>query len=312
MMASPLGRAIRRALRAPEEWAEAVFQWTRRPLPGAPPSRPVFVLGLPRSGTTLIYQYIVHRKHVAYFTNGVGKRVWSPSLTTYLQSRLHPPYRSDFVSHYGRSEGPMAPREAGSLWLRFFDIDAYQSFDDLTPDAVGRLRAMVHCVETIFDGAPFVNKNVKHLLRIDALAGVFAESSFLVVHRDVADVALSVLRGRVRYSGGANKWFSARPKNYEQLIQLSAVDQVVGQVIGLDRCMKEDLSRLDSLRVHGVEYDHFCANPDVVIDTVPVLARCRDKNAASASFQIRHNHPENETEEELVEKVRRASALPPV
>ncbi len=305
-MASIVGKMVHRALRAPEEAAEAVFESAHHPRSGAPPSAPVFILGLPRSGTTLIYQYIVHRKHVAYFTNGVGKRVYSPCLISYLQRRRNEPYRSDFVSKYGRSDGPMAPREGGSLWLRFFDLDAYQSFADLSPRVVSRLRVLVGCVEAIFDGAPFVNKNVKHLLRIDALAKIFPDSSFLLINRDIADVALSVLRGRVQYSGGAAEWFSAKPENYKELVDLDPVDQIVGQLVALDRRLRADLALLEPSRVHEVHYDDFCARPDNVVDGVPVLARCAEKNAAVTSFEVRHNRPQNEDEERLVEGVRRA------
>ena len=40
----------------------------------------LFILGPPRTGTTLIYQYIAHRLNVAYFTNGVGRYPLAPGI----------------------------------------------------------------------------------------------------------------------------------------------------------------------------------------------------------------------------------------
>ena len=87
---------------------ESSFQ--RKCLQGhTPATDQLFILGLPRSGTTLLDQYIVHRKDVAYFTNGVGDNPSQPCLTSSRQRLENPPYISDFASRYGRSEGPMAP-----------------------------------------------------------------------------------------------------------------------------------------------------------------------------------------------------------
>src|SRR5262249_22455123 len=73
---------LRAAARAasPREWLERVALWKTWRL-----ERPVvFVLGLPRSGTTLVSQYLAHRFEVAYWTNGVGRHPRAPLVTTWL------------------------------------------------------------------------------------------------------------------------------------------------------------------------------------------------------------------------------------
>ncbi|MDH3521638.1 MAG: sulfotransferase, partial [Myxococcales bacterium] len=213
---------------------------------GTAPGPQLFILGLPRTGTTLIYQYIVHRCAVAYFTNSVGRRFHDPCRATWRDISAHPPYRSDFTSRYGRSEGVMAPREAGNFWLRFFDIDAYQRFADVAPRKVEALRRAVRCVQALFGGAPFVSKNVKHLLRIDALARIFRDGHFLVVERDRSDVGLSILRARREVGGSSEAWFSARPPEYDSLRGCDPVEQVCAQIVGLERRLAADLAALDA------------------------------------------------------------------
>jgi hypothetical protein len=308
-MSGGIARAIGgRVDRAGQRAAEAVFTRAALRHAGGEAGRQLFILGLPRSGTTLVYQYIVHRKHVAYFTNGVGRHSHAPCLTSFLQKRRHPPYQSDFASEYGRSAGPMAPREAGAFWPRFFDIDAYQTLDDVRPADVERLRRTIRCMQVLFDDAPFVNKNVKHLLRIEALAAIFPRSHFLVVTRDLGEVALSVLRGRVRHSGGVEAWFSAKPRNIDALLSLPPVEQVAGQIEALQRSIADDLSPLDASRVHRVVYEEFCARPETVFESLgEAFAGLPDKNEPAAGFEVRRSTPENEDETRLLERVGRGA-----
>ena len=64
------------------------------------PNAPIiFIVGLPRSGTTLVYQYLVHRLKVSYFTNGVGSYPRAACITTFIQHIRHGDYVSDFESN---------------------------------------------------------------------------------------------------------------------------------------------------------------------------------------------------------------------
>jgi len=266
----------------------------------------LFILGLPRTGTTLVYQYIVHRLHVAYFTNAVGEHPYDPCRTTWAQIRSGGTYRSDFESEYGRSRGDLAPREAGNFWLRFFDIDAYQVPGGVRESDLAELRETIFCAQALFDGAPFVNKNVKHLLRIPVLNASFPDPHFLVVGRDRMDVALSLLRVRLDTLGSYDAWTSVKPPTYDSLRALDPVEQIVGQIAGLERRMDDDLAAVDAGRVHRVDYDSFCRAPDSLIEACGTALRgVAEKNPPVAGFAIRHSEPRNETEARLAERVRK-------
>jgi hypothetical protein len=270
----------------------------------------LFILGLPRSGTTLVYQYIVHRLHVAYFTNAVGRRPYDPCRATWEQVRSGDTYRSDFQSEYGRSRGDLAPREAGNFWLRFFDIDAYQTPGDVKEADLAEMRESVHCTQALFSGAPFVNKNVKHVLRIPVLAACFADAHFLVVERDRVDVALSLLRARIDTLGSYDAWFSVKPPDYARLRGLDAVEQVAGQVLALERKMDDDLAGVGAGRVHRLDYQAFCRSPDSVIAaSAPALSGVKEKNPPVDAFEVRRAQARNDTEARLVERLRGADGV---
>lgn len=262
---------------------------------------PLFILGLPRSGTTLVYQYLVHRLELAYFTNGVGRFPGAPCLVSGYQRIRHGDYHSDFRSEYGVVAGPNAPREAGSFWGTYFDLEEYSVAVRGGSLAESRLRSTVGLVERMFGGRHFVNKNVKHMLWLPALARIFPEARFLVVHRNLLDVGLSLLEGRRRFAPERDGWWSVRPPGYRNLSALPLSDQIAAQVLGLDSKLRADTGRLAGERTLSVEYEAFCRDPEELVEIVCAsLGTTGFRNPAAGPFPVVHRRPRSDEEERVV------------
>jgi len=263
------------------------------------------ITGLPRTGTTLVYQYIVHRLHIAYFPNKVGDYYETPCTITALSKRFFSPYCSDFQSRYGKVSGVMAPREAGAFWLRFFDIHHYIDHTQVESRDVEIIRRTIACIQHIFGDVPFVNKNVKHMLRIDALKMIFPGVVFIIVERDLADVALSIWEARQKNFGDVSNWWSVRPSNYEQLKILPPVEQVAFQVTALQERLKQDLSAFPAESLLYLHYQDFCRNPEGIIQRIkerfPLI---EEKNPAAAAFKYSCKTVSTIEEEQLVQKIK--------
>ena len=258
-------------------------------------------MGLPRSGTTLVYQYIVHRLQVSYFTNGAGYYYLSPCIVTFWQWKRYGSYISDFASEYGKVKGPTAPREAGSFWGRFFGFENYVVYESVKSKDVRTLRNTIACIQWVFGDLPFVNKNVKHLLRIDALSQIFPNAVFLIVERNLADVALSIHRARYRNLADPNKWWSVKPENYELLRHLSVPQQIAGQLISLQQRMTCDLEYINSQRIIRIQYETFCKNPEAIIDLLKSsLGYVGWRSKSVEQFAISRNVSTSEEENLLV------------
>lgn len=261
----------------------------------------LFIIGLPRSGTTLVYQYIAHRLKIAYFTNGVGRYPLTPCVVTYFQNRVYGNYVSDFASAYGKVSGALGPREAGGFWNRYFDSENYQSFEDILPQHLNMLRRTIWCVQSIFGDTSFVNKNIKHLLRIHAISEIYPNSFFLVVERDLEAAALSMLRARRHLFGESAKWWSVRPPDYAQLRDLPLPEQIAGQYFSLRERMERDLADVSPERILRVSYGCFCRNPDILIEQIRErLGPIELKNAAVDSFPLSRSVPTSSEEKNLV------------
>lgn len=264
----------------------------------------LFILGLPRSGTTLIYQYLVHRLRVAYFTNGVGQFYLSPCLVTFIEHKLNGPYKSDFKSEYGKVKGPTAPREAGSFWGRFFGLDNYIEYSEMKLYDIHTLRNTLACIQIIFGDVPFVNKNVKHLLRIDAINKIFPNAYFIIVHRKLEDVAVSTLRGRYDNLSDPREWWSVKPPNFIVIKELDIFEQVGHQLISLQRQLEIDLLKIPASRVIRIAYDEFCDNPESIILKLTTISEGMEYRSPPIERFEKYSHsPQDWEEKKLVDLI---------
>jgi len=269
---------------------------------GAPSAPCVFVLGLPRSGASLVYRYLVHRLDLAYFTNGVGRHPDTPASITHLQRRLRGTYRRD--DRYRKERGPVEPREAGAFWKRIFDHEGYTTLEDLDPTRQKRVRRTLAAIQKSFRGAPFVNKHSEHVLRVDALARVFPDSVFVVVERDLREVALSVYRERRTLIESPSSWMSMHSENGPDLETKPVEEQVAAQLTSIQRRLARDLVCLPARRVLCTDYDGFCREPDALAAELARRIGPLDwRNAAVASFAPRHRSPRTASEERLLDLI---------
>lgn len=274
-------------------------------LPSWPPDEPqLFILGLPRTGTTLVYQYVVHRLRVAYFPNAVGRYYLAPCLATQIQKALRSDYRSNFRSEYGSVTGALAPHEAGRFWGRFFGFEDYVSPCDISPTDRRTLRQTVGYIQHLFGHSLFVNKNVKHILRIPALHSIFPNAHFLRVHRNWKDVGLSLLRARHANLPDPTMWWSAKPPNYRQLRDVPIVEQIPAQIEALSEKIDTELSALPSNKVLSINYSSFCRSPDKLIQSIRSRIHPAElRHSKVARFSPSTNTPTTETEKRLVAEI---------
>jgi len=256
-----------------------------------PLERPtIFVLGLPGSGATLFARYLLQRLHVAYFTDGVGRHPQAPVVTTFLERRSEPP----------RATEETAPPATEVVWRRFFESERYTRFEHLGREDVDRMRNLVAATQCAFGGAPFVSETVLHLLRVDALAGAFPESLFVVVRRRLQDAALSILRARLATHDPTRSWF-VRPPDWERLAALPLEEQVAGQVRSLRRRLDADLAALPRERVIALDYERFCREPDANLGPLRrMLGALGERSGTAGPFAVVHHVATNERERRLL------------
>ena len=230
---------------------------------------PLFVVGAPRSGSTLLYQALVRAFAVGYLSNRHCRLYGAPSLVERL---WHPEPPAEFSSRFGRTEGAAAPSECGEFWYRFFPRSPqYVPLEAAEPS---RLRALRAAVRALGDaaGKPLVFKNLLCTLRLAPIAAALPEAVFVVVRRDLVANAASLLAARRAVHGDHASWWSAEPPGIEELRALPPHEQVVEQVRRIEALVERDQEAIGSERFLVLRYEQLCADAESSMRAVAELA----------------------------------------
>jgi hypothetical protein len=252
----------------------------------------VFILGPPRSGTTLLYELLVRRYEFAFISNLAHRLYRTPVAASLLGRRVIRSWSGSFESRHGHIAGWGAPSEGGWVWNRWFPEEHYLDAAAADGLPVETIRRTVHAIAAVL-AAPFLNKNVMHSVHMELLDHLFPDCRFLRVSRDPRDNARSILRARASGGGptAADGWWSVRPPHCEHLFRADAATQAVAQVVEVQRCINRNASVLGSHRLLDVPYAELCADTSVTLARIETFLQdygvaLRPRASIPASFPL--------------------------
>ena len=161
----------------------------------------IFILGAPRTGSTLTYQAVCSRfglPYIANFTNDYFSSI--PIVGLALQKTISVDVA--FGSHFGKTDGPFQPSEGSRLMVHWFGTGDPPALKAATI----RAGLKQHFVDTIRAAAaifagPLVIKNAWNCYRVPCLARTLPAARFIWIRRDIADAAKSDLGARYKTKG---------------------------------------------------------------------------------------------------------------
>ncbi len=220
---------------------------------------PIFIIGAPRSGSTILYQFLIARFQLGYISNIMALAPCFMSQT----SRLHRFCSKESLlksNKYGYVSGLLGPNEAGALFRFWFD-------SELSACHTKKIRSTVWSLTKSLNGQ-LVSKNLYNSLRIKEILTVFPNARFLVINRDLIYNAQNLLLCRQKINGNITEWFSVRPPSDFDVDSLNPYQQVLWQVIKINEAVREGLEGVESERVSYVDYEKFCQSPKMVLDDI--------------------------------------------
>ena len=236
---------------------------------------PVFIVGLPRSGTTLLYQLLLNYFDWSYFTRWTEYFYLTPVTAYRIQGLMFPePRHFSYLSDYGEFKNvnllsrTWSPVEGHAIWRRWFGQYPNGVFrDDISVNAIDEIQTMIAGFMEIA-GKPFLNKNGVHCLRLFALAQIFPKTMFIVLKRQSLYVAQSlyIARTRAGRKESQDKWWGTKPKEYQYLKQLDPLRQAVGQTKAIEAAIAKQLS--SNIRHIAINYQDVCEQPAKVINDI--------------------------------------------
>ena len=226
------------------------------------PYCPVFIIGAPRSGSTLITQVITDAFNVSYLSNGHCRFFGAPVLADRMLYSLGRKRPSDFTSDYGNTRQLYAPAECGEFWYRFFRREpAYVTVNDVDEHKMAYFRSTVSAFMEIHR-KPIIFKNLYTTLRLRPICKFLPQALFIIIKRNEAENADSILRARLKLHGDYRTWWSVPPPNIQALKKMPPEQQAIEQIRQLHALIERDINegRLDRDRFLTIDFDAFCGN----------------------------------------------------
>ena len=235
----------------------------------------IYIVGAPRSGTTLLYQLLCRYLPVGYINN-LSARFWlRPSVGIRLSRTILGDQDRELItfrSTHAVSEGPAGPHEFGYFWRYWLHLDEcithHLSAAELEKvDKCGLKHALEREVISSF-GCPVVFKNVICGFHARFLTDVHQPSVFVHIKRDTYATAASILKTRMERYHSYSAWWSLKPSTYGFKTQpCDPAMEVIRQVIDCRREIDQELSSQD-VRACSVTYEDLCADPGEILNAI--------------------------------------------
>jgi LPS sulfotransferase NodH len=237
----------------------------------------IFIVGGPRSGTTLMMQWLASSGLFGYPSNLMARFYRSPYIGALIHEMVfNPDYqykddfsdllpftlKSSFESDLGKTTGASAPNVFWYFWRRFFDfgdcpyLNQAQQQSANTTQFVKELAA----VESVFD-KPFALKGIIVNWNLEFIDKLFKKVLFIHVRRTPAHQMNSILKARERFRGERKLWWGFKTPEFEELTFKSPEEEVAAQIFFTRRAISSAFETILKDRWMNVDYEHFCADP---------------------------------------------------
>lgn len=219
--------------------------------------QPVFIIGAPRTGSTILYQTLTNQLDVLYIDNLVCKFYKNFFFGFWLSSKLFKQKAHNcFKSNHGDTSkcGLHAPSECGGFWYRWLPADRhFIDYDDITDEMVNEIRDEITTVINYFD-KPLVFKNLNAGQRLRLLSRCFPNAKFIFMKREPLFTAQSIIKAKRKINIKDNDFWSLMPHNYEKLETFDSYEQIVKQIYYVEKQIIEDSKLFDNHNFLTVNY----------------------------------------------------------
>lgn len=278
---TPLGRVTVRSVltQVLETRLRIQEEMTRpRPTPLSPVVAPLFIVGLPRTGTTHLHNLLAQVpalrflplwRSIAPFpaTRGLGQfadlRRWHTRFRLMAIDRLLPRLRAMHAMEVDLPHEELqlcAPALRSFFFESSFDLPRYRGWyaGRLHPIAYEYLRGVLELLQVGEAPRRWVLKSPQHLDQLPALVGAFPDATILCTRRDPARSVLSLITmivyarravyGRVDVAHEARVW----------------TERLAGMLEAADKAR----AALPRERVHDIDFERFVSDPMGVVESI--------------------------------------------
>lgn len=227
----------------------------------------VFILGLPRSGTTLISQILFNNLDVETINN-LTARFWKTPLCGIQLSKtvLGKSENADYSSNYGRTQAINSPHEFSYFWkekLKIEDRIQQENKNEVTKSVDWNHLAQYLRNFNAMYKKPMVFKTLEYTAYyMEEFLKYFPKSVYVFIDRDKLDLAKSIYLAWLNSDTDHTGWWSSIPLNYNiKDDSKSVVDKVVDQIYYLNEMYTRVLAQIPKEFLFRINYQDLCKDP---------------------------------------------------
>ena len=260
----------------------------------------LLIVGNPRSGTTLLFQWLAATGLFAYPSNIMSRFYNAP----YIGGLIHKIFieydkhgeicgkrQFDFTSSLGKTKGPDSPHEFWYFWRRFFHFGEIHRLneDELASVNHELFLKELAAIESCFE-KPLLLKALIMNWNLGYLNDKLQKPLFLFIKRNAIHNMASLYKTRKSFFNDPQRWYSFKPPEYEALKAKDVYLQLAGQVHYTNQYIEQTLKSIQHERSIVISYEKFCAAPEEHYHAIQSLMKLHgyDTNQAytgPASFQ---------------------------
>lgn len=237
-----------------------------------------FIVGVPRSGTTLVLQWLASLGVFSYPTNVMNRFAYAPYIGAMLQciftdpaydafGELHVSDEHNYESFLGKTSGPGMVNEFQFFFRNYLPNFVPRVLTAEELDAINwrEMERGLASIESVLE-KPFALKAIMLQFNLSWFLGRLDRHICIYVRRDPSEIMCSILRARKTYYGDYETWWSVRPAEYDDLKDMDVFHQVAGQVFYTRVAIERELEMIAPSRRLTIDYEAFCKAPAEVYD----------------------------------------------
>jgi len=223
-------------------------------------NKPIFILGLSRSGTTILYKLLTSHKDTAYFDNYSSKFYKKPYMFRFIPMLMK--YRK---IRYNIDR----PRsDEGWVWNRFYGSYEYLDESHVTEQIQNYYDDAIKYQLKAFNASRFVSKNPRNCMRLRWIDKMFPNAYYIIISRDKKSVISSMYQKVQKKRKKWNEKFPDIPNNF---VGYAHYKKIIGENYSdMEACIKlydlymksmyQDL-HVVSDRTITIQYEEFVIDP---------------------------------------------------
>jgi|TARA_B110001454_G_scaffold214564_1_gene234552 hypothetical protein len=227
-------------------------------------NQPIFILGLSRSGTTILYKLLTSHKDTAYFDNYSSKFYKRPYLFRFI------PLLMKYRKMRYNIDRPRS--DEGWVWNRFYDSYQYLDESHATEKIKNYYYEAIKYQLKAFDATRFVSKNPRNCMRLRWLNEMFPNAYYIIISRDTKSVISSMYQ---KVQKKRKKWNEKFPNTPNNFVGYAHIKKIIGEEYSdMEACiqlydlymksMHQDLPLITD-RTITIQYEEFVKDPVSII-----------------------------------------------